>query len=272
MKKVLGVAFLISATLLTACSSESTSNEELEVLKIAASNVPHAEVLEKAEPILEEQGIDLEIEVFQDYILPNEALADGDVDANYFQHIPYFESIIEEKGYDFENAGGIHIEPIGVYSNRYKSLDKLPEGASIMLSSQVQDHGRILTLLQSEGLITLKNGIDTTKAELSDIVENPKNFEFTADIEPAMLVQAYENDEADAFLINSNYALDAGLVPTKDAIAIEDSTSPYVNIIAVRTGDKEKESIQKLIEVLHSEEIQNFILEEYEGSVVPVSE
>lgn len=152
----------------------------MEVLKIAASNVPHAEVLEKAEPILEEQGIDLEIEVFQDYILPNQVLADGDVDANYFQHIPYFESIIEEKGYEFENAGGIHIEPIGVYSKRCTSLDELPEGATIMLSSQVQDHGRILTLLQSEGLITL----------------------------------------------------DAGLVPTKDAIAIEDSSSPYLNIIA----------------------------------------
>src|SRR5690606_7096057 len=192
--------------------------EESNVLKVGASNVPHAEILEQAKPILEEQGIELQIETYQDYVLPNENLESEEIDANYFQHIPYFESQIADHGYDFENAGGIHIEPIGVYSQEYASLEELPEGATILMSNSVADHGRILSLLEAQGLITLAEGVDKTAAEVSDVVENPKNLEFDANYEAALMVQLYESGEGDALLINSNYAIDAGLNPLEDSI------------------------------------------------------
>lgn len=274
MKKFFVTLAALFTVSLAACGNGNDSSSTTEgntVLTVGASNVPHAEILEQAKPILEEEGITLKIVKYQDYVLPNKALADGDIDANYFQHIPYFEQQIKENGYEFENAGGIHIEPIGVYSKRYKSLEDLPNGATVIMSNSVADHGRMLSLLEQHGLITLKDGVEKTEAQISDIAENPKNLEFKADIDASMLVQAYENDEGDAILINSNYAIDAGLDPTKDAIALEDSNSPYVNIIAVRKGDADNEAIKKLVEVLHSEEIQDFILEKYNGAVVPVS-
>ena len=266
MKKLLAGAILsVSALALAACGGEDESK-----LKVGASNVPHAEILEKAKPILEKQGIELDIETYQDYILPNKDLESGDLDANYFQHIPYFESQKAEFGYDFENAGGIHIEPIGLYSKKFGSIDELPDGATILMSNSVADHGRILAMLEAQGLIKLAEGVEKTAAEVKDVVENPKNLVFDANYEAALLVQLYENEEGDAVLINSNYALDAGLNPMEDSIAIEDSESPYVNIIAVQAGDEDKKEIKALVDVLHSKEIQDFILEEWGGSVVPV--
>jgi D-methionine transport system substrate-binding protein len=267
MKKLLGfISLLVVLFTLAACGGNEGK------LVVGASNVPHAEILEEVKPLLAEKGIDLEIIPFQDYILPNKALADKEIDANYFQHIPYLKSQIADNGYDFVNAGGIHIEPIGVYSQKYKSLDELPDGATIIMSNSVADHGRILTMLQSQGLITLAEGIDTTTATEDDIVANPKNLVFKADVEAGLLPQVYNNNEGDAVLINTNYAIDAGLNPLKDAIAIEGADSPYVNIITVRTGDENLESIQALIEVLRSEQIQNFIKDKYQGAVVPVTE
>ncbi|WP_456277788.1 MetQ/NlpA family ABC transporter substrate-binding protein [Bacillus sp. AK128] len=291
MKKILGFILFALVLTLAACgtggqeeettqgadateeNTEATENTEVKELVVGASNVPHAVILEQAKPILAEQGIELEIIPFQDYVLPNKALADEEIDANYFQHIPYLElQMSENDNYDFVNAGGIHIEPIGVYSKKHKSLEDLPEGATIIMSNAVADHGRILTMLQDKGLITLKEGIDTTAATVDDIVENPKNIEFQADVEAGLLPQVYNNDEGDAVLINTNYAIDAGLNPLEDSIAIEGPESPYVNIIAVRSGDEDREEIQALVEVLRSEAIQNFINEEYKGAVVPVSE
>ncbi|MET1014494.1 MAG: MetQ/NlpA family ABC transporter substrate-binding protein [Paenisporosarcina sp.] len=279
MKKfVAGILLAASALTLGACGTDNDSSsgssseaKENKELVVGASNVPHAEILEQAKPLLEEQGIDLVIETYQDYILPNEDLENGDLDANYFQHIPYLESQKADHGYDFANAGGIHIEPIGVYSKKYDSLEDLPEGASILISNSVADHGRILSMLEAEGLITLAEGIDKTKAEVKDIVDNPKNLKFEAEYEAALLVQLYENEEGDAVLINSNYAIDAGLNPLEDSIAIENSDSPYVNIIAVQSGNEDNEEIKALVEVLTSKEIQDFILEEWGGSVVPVT-
>ncbi|MES9736410.1 MetQ/NlpA family ABC transporter substrate-binding protein [Peribacillus frigoritolerans] len=275
MKKFLGFALILVLSIaLAACGSEkdksgSDTEKESKKIVVGASNVPHAEILEKAKPLLKEKGIDLEIETFQDYVLPNKALNDKELDANYFQHIPYLEGQIKENGYDFVNAGGIHIEPIALYSQKYKSIDKLPEGATIIMSSSVADHGRALSLLEKNGLITLKEGIDKTTATTKDIVENKKNLKFDADYEAALLPKIYESGEGDAVLINSNYAIDAGLNPLKDSIAIEDSESPYVNVIAVNKGDENKEAIKALVEVLHSKEIQDFILKEYKGAVVP---
>lgn len=241
-------------------------------LVVGASNVPHAFILEEAKPLLKKEGIDLKIVKFQDYVLPNKALESKELDANYFQHIPYLESQMKENGYKFENAGGIHIEPIGVYSQKYKSLDDLPKGGTIIMSSSVADHGRMLSLLQQEGLIKIAEGVDPTVATIKDIAENPKKLKFRADVEAGLLPKVYQNKEGDAVLINTNYAIDAGLNPMKDAIALEGKESPYVNIIAVREGDKDKKEIKALVKVLHSKEIQDFIIEKYEGAVVPVSE
>lgn len=266
MKKFLTGAILgISALALAACG-----NEESNKLVVGASNVPHAEILEQVKPILEEQGIELQIETYQDYILPNKDLESGDLDANYFQHIPYLEGQIKDNGYDFVNAGGIHIEPIGVYSKKYKTLEELPEGATIIMSNSVADHGRLLSLLEAKGLIKLADGIDKTAAEVTDIVENDKNLNFDANYESALLVQLYENNEGDAVLINSNYAIDAGIDPLTDSIALEDKESPYVNVVAVKEEDKDKKEIKALVDALHSEKIQQFILDEWGGSVVPV--
>lgn len=272
MKKfVAGILLSVSAITLAACGdSGAVDSGDSKELKVGASNVPHAEILEQAKPLLEEQGIDLVIETYQDYILPNKNLESGDLDANYFQHIPYLESQIADNGYNFVNAGGIHIEPIGVYSKKYKSLEELPEGATILISNSVADHGRVLSMLEAEGLIKLADDVDKTKAEVKDIVENSKNLEFDAAYEAALLVQLYENDEGDAVLINSNYAIDAGISPLEDSIAIEKTDSPYVNIIAVQSGDEDNKEIKALVEVLKSKKIQDFISEKWDGSVVPV--
>lgn len=280
MKKYWSLLVVLTLSLLLAACGTSKEEgkggaegeKESKKIVVGASNVPHAEILEEAAPLLKEKGIELEIVPYQDYIMPNKALDEGELDANYFQHIPYLESQIKEHGYDFVNAGGIHIEPIGVYSKKYKSLEELPEGAQIIMSSSVADHGRILSMLEAKGLITLKEGIDKTTATVDDIVENKKNLKFKTDIEASLLPQVYENNEGDAVLINSNYAIDAGLNPVEDSIAIEDSQSPYVNVIAVKKGDETREEIKALVEVLHSKEIQEFIKKQYKGAVVPVSE
>ncbi|KQB91939.1 MetQ/NlpA family ABC transporter substrate-binding protein [Geobacillus thermodenitrificans] len=281
MKKWLGA--LLAAVLvfaLAACGGNKDENAtggdkggELVKLKVGASNVPHAEILEQAKPLLEEKGIDLEIITFQDYILPNKALADKDIDANYFQHIPYLEAQMEEHGYNFVNVGGIHIEPIGLYSKKYKSVEELPNGATIIMSNSVADHGRILSMLQEKGLIKLKEGVDKTRATVNDIVENPKKLKFKADVDAGLLPQVYQNGEGDAVLINANYALDAGLDPAKDPIAVESpKDNPYVNIVAVRKGDENRKEIKTLVEVLQSKEIQDFITEQYKGAVIPAAE
>ena len=279
MKKwLLALLVLVLTVGLAACgtSEDNTSGEggkeESKKIVVGASNVPHAEILEEAKALLEEKGFEMEVKTFNDYVVPNQALESGELDANYFQHIPYLESQMAEHGYKFENAGGIHIEPIGVYSQEYTTLDDLPKEAHIIMSSSVADHGRILTMLEKEGLITLKEGVEKVKATIEDIAENPKDLKFDTEYEAALLPQIFNNGEGDAVLINSNYAIDAGLNPLNDSIAIEESDSPYVNVIAVREGDADKPAIKALVEVLHSKEIQDFILEKYEGAVVPVKE
>ncbi|RNC98277.1 MetQ/NlpA family ABC transporter substrate-binding protein [Lysinibacillus halotolerans] len=280
MKKFLSFLLISVVVLaLAACGSaedEKTTGEggkeESKTITIGASNGLHDIILEQAKPILAEEGIELDIKPYQDYVMPNQDLESGGLDANYFQHIPYLETEIKDKGYDFVNAGGIHIEPIGIYSQKYKSLDELPEGATIIISNSVGDQGRILTLLEAKGLIKLDENVDKAVATVDDIVENPKNLTIDNSSAPEMLVTYYEEGEGDAVVINSNFAIDAGINPIKDSIAIEDSESPYVNVIAVRSEDKDNEAIKRLVEVLHSDEIQQFILDEWGGAVVPVNE
>ena len=270
MKKYLSLPAVPSLALaLGACGSDEDNT-----IVIGASNGLHEIILKEAAPILEEEGIELEIETYQEYVMPNQDLESGDFDANYFQHVPYFENQIAEQGYKFANAGGIHVEPIAIYSQKYKSLDELPEGATIIISNSVTDQGRILGILEDEGLIKLKEGVDRSKATLDDIAENPKNLKIDANSAPEMLVQYYQQGEGDAVAINSNFAIDAQIKPNEESIAIESTEAAYayVNIIAVREGDENTDAIKKLVEVLHSEPIQEFILEEWGGAVVPVSE
>jgi len=258
--------FLSSVLLLVGCGNERS--EEI-ILKIGASNIPHAEILEQVAAIVEEEGIILEIVPFQDYILPNVALAEGDIDANYFQSLPYFNNQIKDHNYNFANVGGIHIEPIGVYSKTYDDLDDLPEEATVIMSNSVSEIARILSLFQALGYITLDPEVELTAATFENIVENPHNLNFEANIDASLLTQAYENEEGDVVVINANYAIDAGLQPPQDALALEDSRSEYGNIVAVREEDQHNEFIKRVVEVLQSEVIRDFMLKQYEGAVLP---
>lgn len=280
-KWIKGTAILGTGFLLAACGNDQESEidtgtdedtAEETTLRIGASNVPHAEILEFVAPTLEEEGIILEIERYNDYVIPNVALEEGDIDANYFQHGPFFEDAVAENDYDFVNAGGIHIEPIAAYSARHESLEDLPEGARILVSSNAPDYGRVLAILEEAGVITVEDGVDLTTASFDDIAENPLDLQFEYEYDPALMPTLLENDEGDVVFINSNFAVDHDLRPLEDSIAVESSSSPYSNIIAVRSEDAENPAILRLVEVLRSEETQDFILETWDGSVVPVTE
>ncbi|GAB3802994.1 MetQ/NlpA family ABC transporter substrate-binding protein [Virgibacillus kimchii] len=249
---------------------EATEETEPVEITIGASSTPHAEILEEAQPLLEEEGITLNIEEYQDYVFPNDDLASGELDANYFQHIPYLEQTVSDTGYELDYIDGIHVEPMGVYSQGIASVDEIPDGAEVIISNSVADHGRILALFESEGLITLPEGTDPEELSLDDIEDNPHNLTFSPDVDPALLPEQYFAEEDALVAINTNYAIDADLNPLEDALFIEGEDSPYVNVIGVRAEDLEDETLNKLVEVLQSEEIQNFILENYDGAVVPV--
>lgn len=248
------------------------SNAEDTTIKIGASNVPHAEILEFVQPILEEEGITLDITTYNDYVIPNVALDEGEIDANYFQHIPFFDAAVEENGYDFVNAGSIHIEPLAIFSQRYESLDDVEDGATVLVSNNQADWGRVIGIFQEAGLVTVKDGVDLTTATFEDIDENPKNLVFEYENDPALMTTLYQQDEAELIAINSNFAVDQDISPIDDSVAIESTSSPYANIIAVRSEDAEDPAILKLVETLKSKEVQDFILEELDGAVVPVTE
>jgi D-methionine transport system substrate-binding protein len=279
MKKVFSlIVIALLAFALTACAGAKNDAGEKEgkdgnkKLVVGASAVPHAEVLEAAKPLLKKKGIDLEVQVFQDYILPNVALRDKELDANYFQTPGYLDlQMKENKDFDFVSVGGIHKEPIGIYSKKYKSLKDLPKGAKIIMSDSLSDHGRILPIFEKEGLIKLKEGVGAN-ARVEDIVENPKNLDFSTLIEAKLLASSFESGEGDAVVINTNYALEGGIDIGKYGIAFEGDDVVPANLIVVRSEDKDRKEIKTLVEVLHSKEIQDFILEKYKGAVVPVSE
>ncbi|WP_106496778.1 MetQ/NlpA family ABC transporter substrate-binding protein [Lentibacillus sp. Marseille-P4043] len=272
MKKILAIVSVLTVLILAACGGDSDEGDSgNKTIKVGASSVPHAEILEEAKPLLKEKGITLEIEEYQDYVLPNDDLESGELDANYFQHIPYLETQIAEIGYDFTQIGGIHIEPMGVYSKTISGVDEIKDGTEVILSRSVADHGRILALFEREGLIELDDSVDTVDATVDDIVDNPKNLKFSADVDAALLPELYNSEENALVAINTNYAIEAGLNPLDDAIILEGDESPYVNVVAVRTEDKDNKALNTLVDVLHSKKIQDFILEKYEGAVVPVN-
>lgn len=266
MRKFIFIVLTITLITLVGCGKEQEEN----TIVVGATSIPHAEILEEAKPILEEEGITLEIEPYEEYVLPNDDLANETLDANFFQHVPHLEQTIEDTGYDLTHIGSIHIEPMGVYSKGIQSIDEIDNGTEVVLSNSVADHGRILSLFEQNELITLDDSVEPAKATIDDIIDNPRDLVFSPDYDAAFLPEIYETEEDILVVINTNFAIEAGLKPTEDALFIEDEESLYVNVIAVRSEDKEREELKKLVEVLHSEEITNFILKEYDGAVVPV--
>ncbi|GAE33218.1 MetQ/NlpA family ABC transporter substrate-binding protein [Halalkalibacter akibai] len=250
---------------------EEVVQEELTEIVVGASAVPHAEVLEFIQPLLAAEGIELKIQTFQDYILPNQALRDKDIDANYFQTPGYLARQMDENpDYDFVEIGSVHAEPIGIYSKEFESLDELPDGAVIIMSDSISDHGRILPIFERYGLIEL--GVEEgVLATVEDITSNPKNLQFDKlQVEARMLAPSFEAGEGDAVVINTNYALEGGVDIDQYGIAFEGEDVLQPNLIVVRSEDANRPELLKLVEVLQSEEVQQFIIETYNGAVIPL--
>lgn len=233
---------------------------------VVGATVPHADILKFIAPKLKEEGIELEVKEFTDYVQPNVQVFEKQLDANYFQHQPYLDDQNEKNNMDLVSVVGVHVEPFGAYSKKYTSADEIADGAKVAIPNDATNGGRALLLLEKQGLIKLKEGagIAATKA---DIVENPKNLDIK-ELDAAMLPR--QLDEVDFALINTNYAIEAGLNPIKDSLFIEDKDSPYTNLLVARPDNKDSDAIQKLAQALTSDDVRKFIEETYEGALVPV--
>ncbi|OBA01426.1 methionine ABC transporter substrate-binding protein [Paenibacillus polymyxa] len=278
MKKwVLAVLSLTLIAVLAACGTKSTTSDtnnaaentggsprEVE-LKVGASPVPHAEILEAIKPQLEKEGVRLQVVQFNDYVQPNVQLFDKQLDANFYQHVPYLNVMNKERKMNLVSVGAVHLEPFGIYSQKYKKLDELPDGATVAIPNDATNGGRALLLLEKQGLIKLKDS-SNIEATVKDITENKKNLKFK-ELEAAMLPR--QLPEVDIALINTNYALEAKLNPTKDALALEDKESPYANVLVARPDNKDSEAIKKLLKALQSPETKKFIEDKYQGAIIP---
>lgn len=236
-----------------------------ETLTVAASPVPHAEILEFVKPALAKEGVDLKVKVFTDYIQPNVQVAEKRLDANFFQHQPYLDEFNKAKGTSLVAVTGVHLEPLGAYSSKIKDLKDLPSGANVVIPNDATNGGRALLLLAKAGVITLKDPTNILST-VKDIAQNPKDLkirELEAATIPRVLTQV------DLALINTNYALEAKLDPSKDALVIEGNDSPYVNILVSRADNKDSDAMKKLAAALHSPEVKQFITEKYKGAVLP---
>lgn len=257
MKKSLLLAAALTAFSLTA---------QAEKLQVAATPVPHAEILEFVKPKLAEQGVTLDVKVFTDYVQPNIQVSEGRLDANFFQHQPYLDEFNATKGTKLVSVAGIHIEPFGAYSSKVKSLNEVKQGGQVAIPNDATNGGRALLLLQNAGVLGLKPEAGIT-ATPRDIADNPKKLR-VRELEAATLPRVL--NQVDLALINTNYALEAGLNPQKDALVIEGADSPYVNILVTREDNSQADAVQKLVETLKSDEVRDFINEKYQGAVVPV--
>jgi D-methionine transport system substrate-binding protein len=255
MKKLLTALALVT----------SFSVHAAETLSVAATAVPHAEILEFVKPKLAEQGVTLDVKVFTDYVQPNVQVAEKRLDANFFQHQPYLDEFNRTRGTDLVSVAGVHVEPFGAYSSKIKDLADLPQGASVVIPNDATNGGRALLLLEKAGVITLKDSANILSTP-KDIADNPKGIKIR-ELEAATLPRVL--NQVDLALINTNYALEAKLNPSSDALAIEGSESPYVNILVTRKDNQDSEAVRKLVEALHSAEVKQFIEEKYQGAVVP---
>lgn len=269
------VVALCAALTLTGCSGSSDSASEdsgdSKTIKVAAVPTPHAEILnDVVKPLLEEQGYTLEVTEFTDYVQPNTATEDGEVDANYFQHGPYLENFNSERGTHLVSVASVHYEPLAIYPGKVTALDDLQEGATVAVPNDPTNEARALLLLQQEGLITLTEGVGVN-ATINDIVDNPLNLqieELEAAVVPTVLA------DVDVACINANYAIEAGLTVNDDALAVEsaegDAAQTYANLLVVKEGNENNEGIQALAAALNTDEVRDYINENYQGSVLPV--
>lgn len=238
-------------------------------LKVGVSPVPHGDIVRFVnDELAADAGLNLEIIEYNDYNIPNQELNEGGLDANYFQHEPWFDEEVESKGYDLAHYSGIHIEPFALYSDKHEDVADIPDGAKIGINNDPSNQGRGLELLQKAGLITLADGVDGATATLNDVEDNPKNIEFI-EADAASLARTLQ--DVDASVINGNNALEAGLSPVDDSLIIEDGeNNPYANFLAVRAADKDNEHLKKLDELLHSDEVRDYIEKTWpEGEVLP---
>ncbi|MDO5028442.1 MAG: MetQ/NlpA family ABC transporter substrate-binding protein [Bacillota bacterium] len=268
MKKSLLLVVLVLGLVLTGCGSEnnqSPSENGLEKVVIGASPSPHEEILESLIEDFKDQGLDVQIISFDDYVQPNLALADGDLDLNYFQHKPYLDEFCKDHNLELTSLGPVHIEAMALYSSKYTSLADLPDGAEILIPNDSSNGARALLLLAAEGIIELADP-ENIKATEEDIISNPKNLKFTA-LDAVNIARTYT--DVDGGIINANYAIDVGLDPSKDSLLIEGKNSLYGNLLVARTGEENKEAYQKVLKVLHSDHARQIIEEKYKGNISP---
>ncbi len=255
------IALLLSSLLAFSALSASAADK----LTVAATPVPHAEILEFIKPELAKQGVELDVKVFTDYVQPNVQVEEKRLDANFFQHQPYLDSFNKEKGTHLVTATTVHVEPFGLYSRKVKALKDLKDGAYVAIPNDPTNGGRALLLLEKAGLIKLKDA-KNLQSTAKDVVSNPKKLKFR-ELEAATLPRII--DQVDVAAINTNYALEAGLVPTRDALAIEGGESAYANILVVRAGNENNPAVKKLVAALRTPAVKKFIAEKYKGAVVP---
>ncbi len=266
VRKLFLLLALALSLLIVGCGQDSKPKQETKsTIKVGATAVPHAEILNFVKPTLEKQGITLQVVEMADYVRPNLAVAEKELDANYFQHIPYLEKFSKDHNLKLASIAKVHIEPMGIYSKKIKNLKDLPEGAIVSIPNDPTNGGRALMLLEKAGIVKLKQGAGIT-ATVKDITDNPKKI-VIKELEAAQLPRSF--DDVAIAVINTNYALSAKLVPTKDALFIETSDSPYVNILVARQGDENRDALKKLAAALNSPEVKKFIEEKYSGAVVP---
>ena len=267
MKKIFSVLVVLLASAAFVFAGGESDSSQSNVIRVGATPEPHAAILSVIVDDLAEAGYDLQIVDFTDYVTPNTSLESGELDANYFQHLPYLESFNAERGYDLVSAGGIHIEPLALYSTKYSAIEDIPDGAMIAIPNDPTNEGRALLLLQSAGLIKLADDAGL-EAVPQDIVENPKNLRFR-EIEAATLPRIME--DVDGAVINGNYAIPAGLIATRDGLYVEGADSPYVNVIAVKSGNETNPAILALVNALKSDEVRDYVSERYpNGEVILV--
>lgn len=265
MKTFIKVAVLFLCIILLNEAKAATSKE----LRVGATAVPHAEILEFVKPMLAKKGINLRVIIFQDYVLPNKALESRDLDVNYFQHEEYLKQQIKENKYNFKIVTPVHIEPLGIYSKKYGSLDFLPKTATIIISNSVADRARTMLLLEKAELLIFKEGVNKEKSDLKDI--EIAKLKLKKSVDPALLPKLYNLNEADLIVINTNYAIQAGLNPLRDALMIENEDSPYANILVARENNANDPAIKELAKALVSKETKEFIINKYKGSIIPVN-
>jgi D-methionine transport system substrate-binding protein len=252
---------LLAAALLPLASAPALAAEQI---RIGVTAGPHAQILEQVAPLAASRGLELEILEFTDYVVPNQALADGDLDANSFQHQPYLDNQVADRGFDLVSVAKTVIFPMGFYSKKIRSLEELPDGATVAVQNDPTNGGRALLLLEANGLLELDDEAGLKPSPL-DITANPKNLRIV-ELDAAQLPRSL--DDVDAAAVNTNYAMEAGLDPTKDAILRETADSPYANVIAVRKEDADAPWVKTLVDAYHSPEVKDFVQDKFKGAVV----